>query len=138
MAGGFLGGWLSLRLMDRGMAAPAARFRVCLAAAVLSLATAAIPRAPTPAWATAGISLSIFAVAAFSVNTYTLPLDVFGGARAAFAVSMLVASYGAIQLVISPWFGAIIDRHGYAPVTAMAAFTPLAACAVLWGTRAAE
>jgi ACS family hexuronate transporter-like MFS transporter len=138
MAGGFLGGWLSLRLMDRGMAAPAARFRVCLAAAVLSLATAAIPRAPTPAWATAGISLSIFAVSAFSVNTYTLPLDVFGGARAAFAVSMLVASYGAIQLVISPWFGAIIDRHGYAPVTAMAAFTPLAACAVLWGTRAAE
>jgi ACS family hexuronate transporter-like MFS transporter len=138
MAGGFLGGWLSLRLMDRGTAAPAARFRVCLATAVLSLATAAIPRAPTPAWATAGISLSIFAVSAFSVNTYTLPLDVFGGARAAFAVSMLVASYGAIQLVISPWFGAIIDRHGYAPVTAMAAFTPLAACAVLWGTRAAE
>ena len=138
MAGGFLGGWLSLRLMDRGMAAPAARFRVCLATAVLSLATAAIPRAPTAAWATAGISLSIFAVSAFSVNTYTLPLDVFGGARAAFAVSMLVASYGAIQLVISPWFGAIIDRHGYAPVTAMAAFTPLAACAVLWGTRAAE
>jgi ACS family hexuronate transporter-like MFS transporter len=138
MAGGFLGGWLSLRLMDRGMAAPAARFRVCLAAAVLSLATAAIPRAPTPAWATAGISLSIFAVSAFSVNTYTLPLDVFGGARAAFAVSMLVASYGAIQLVISPWFGAIIDRHGYAPVTAIAAFTPLAACAVLWGTRSVE
>jgi ACS family hexuronate transporter-like MFS transporter len=136
MAGGFAGGWFSLRLMNRGVAAPAARFRVCCAAALLSLATAAIPHAPTAAWASAGISLSIFAVSAFSVNTYTLPLDTFGGARAAFAVSLLVASYGAIQLVISPAFGAVIDRHGYAPVTAMAAVAPLAACAVLWGTKA--
>jgi len=138
MVGGFVGGWFSLRLMDRGMAAPAARFRVCCAAAVLSLATAAIPHAPTPAWATAGIALSIFAVTAFSVNTYTLPLDVFGGARAAFAVSMLVASYGAIQLVISPLFGHIIDRHGYGPVTAIAAVTPMAACAALWVSRSVE
>jgi ACS family hexuronate transporter-like MFS transporter len=138
MAGGFAGGWLSLRLMNRGVAAPAARFRVCLAAAVLSLGTAAIPHAPTAAWASAGISLAIFAVAAFSVNTYTLPLDTFGGAHAAFAVSMLVASYGAIQLVISPAFGAIIDRHGYMPVTAIAAVAPLAACAVLWGTGAVQ
>jgi hypothetical protein len=53
------------------VAAPAARFRVCLAAAVVSLATAALPWAPSPAWASAGISLSIFAVAAFSVNMYT-------------------------------------------------------------------
>ena len=135
MGGGFAGGWFSLRLMDRGLKAPAARFRVCLAAALLSLATAAIPFAPTAAWASAGISLSIFAVSAFSVNTYTLPLDTFGGARAAFAVSMLVASYGAIQLVISPLFGAIIDRHGYGPVTAIAALTPMAACVLLWGSR---
>ena len=66
---------------------------------------------------------------------YTLPLDVFGGARAAFAVSMLVASYGAVQAVISPLFGRLIDRYGYAPVTTIAALTPLAACAVLWITR---
>jgi MFS family permease len=90
------------------------------------------------AWTTAGISLSIFAVSAFSVNTYTLPLDVFGGARAAFAVSMLVASYGAIQLVVSPLFGHIIDRHGYGPVTAIAALTPMAACAALWLSRSVE
>ena len=135
MAGGFAGGWSSLRLMNHGVPAPAARFRVCFQAALLSLATAAIPYAPTAAWASTGISLSIFAVSAFSVNTYTLPLDTFGGVRAAFAVSTLVASYGAIQFVISPAFGAIIDRHGYAPVTAIAAFTPLVACAVLRGTR---
>ena len=138
MVGGFAGGWFSLRLMARGLAAPAARFRVCFAAALLSLCTAAIPQAPTAAWATAAISVSIFAVTAFSVNTYTLPLDVFGGARAAFAVSMLVASYGAIQLVISPLFGRIIDRSGYSPVTTIAALTPMAACAALWFSGAVE
>ena len=132
MGGGFAGGWLSLRLIQTGMAAAAARFRVCFAAAVLSVATVAIPSAHSAGWASAGISLSIFAVSAFSVNTYTLPLDIFGRAHAAFAVSMLVASYDAIQLVISPLFGAIIDRHGYSPVTAIAAFTPLAACGALW------
>src|SRR5208283_5241839 len=101
------------------------------AAAVVALATAAIPAASTPAWASAGISLSFLAVAAFSVNMYTLPLDVFGGARAAFAVSMLVASYGAAQAAISWAFGRIVDLHGYAPLTLVAALTPLAACAVL-------
>jgi MFS transporter, ACS family, hexuronate transporter len=133
-AGGMAGGWLSLRLMERGMPAMAARFRVCFAAAVLSLATAAIPLAPSAAWACAGISLSILAVAAFSVNMYTLPLDAFGGARAAFAVSILVSSYGAVQFIISPAFGWLIDVYGYTPATLIAALTPMAAAAVLWRT----
>jgi ACS family hexuronate transporter-like MFS transporter len=136
MLGGAAGGWLSLRLVNRGVAAMRARFRVCLLAAVLSLGTAAVPAAPSAAWASAGISLSIFAVAAFSVNMYTLPLDAFGGPRAAFAVSILVSSYGAVQAIVSPAFGKVIDLHGYAPVAEFAAFMPLAACAVLWSAKA--
>jgi MFS family permease len=135
LAGGFTGGWLSRRLIDRGLRAIPARFRVCLAAAVVSLTTLAIPLAPTPAWASAGISLSIFAVAAFSVNMYSLPLDAFGGPSAAFAVSILVASYGAVQFVISPVFGRFADLHNWAALSTVAALTPLAACAVLWGSR---
>jgi ACS family hexuronate transporter-like MFS transporter len=138
MLGGFAGGWLSQRLMERGVAAVAARFRVCLAASVVALATAAIPAASTAGWASAGISLSIFAVVAFSVNMYTLPLDVFGGPRAAFAVSLLVTSYGAVQALISPVFGKVIDLYGYAPLAIVASLAPLAACAVLWGTRSVE
>jgi len=133
--GGFLGGWLSLRLVDRGAAAPAARFRVCLAAAVVSVATAALPWAPTPAWASAGISLGIFAVAAFSVNMYTLPLDTFGAAPAGFAISILVSSYGAVSTILGPAIGSVIDARGYSPVTVVVAFMPLGACAVLWFTR---
>jgi ACS family hexuronate transporter-like MFS transporter len=135
--GGAAGGWLSLRLMDRGIEALGARFRVCLVASLISLATAAIPLAPSPAWASAGISLSIFAVSAFSVNMYSMPLDAFGGARAAFAVSVLVASYGGVQALVSPAFGRIIDLYGYAPLAVAASLMPLAACGVLRATRAA-
>jgi ACS family hexuronate transporter-like MFS transporter len=133
--GGFLGGWLSLQFVNRGVPAPAARFRVCLAAAVLSLATAALPWTTSPAWASAGISLSIFAVAAFSVNMYTLPLDTFGAASAGFAISILVSSYGAISALLGWPLGALIDAQGYAPVTRLIAVTPLLAAALLWGTR---
>ena len=133
--GGFSGGWLSLAFIRRGTPPARGRFRVCLLASVVALVTAAVPAAPTAGWAAAGISLSIFAVAAFSVNMYTLPLDVFSGAHAAFAVSCLVASYGAVQAVVSPAFGRLIDLYGYQPVTAIAAVMPLAASAVLWNTR---
>jgi ACS family hexuronate transporter-like MFS transporter len=132
LLGGFVGGWLSSRLMLRGMAAPGARFRVCLFAGVLALATATVPLAPTPAWTAGAISLSIFAISAFSANMYSLPLDIFGGARAAFAISTLVASYGGVQLVISPIFGSLMDRHQWPLLAAVTAITPLAACGVLW------
>jgi ACS family hexuronate transporter-like MFS transporter len=131
LLGGFAGGALSLRFIRRGVAAPAARFRACLIAALLALVAAAIPAAPTAAWATAGISVSFAAVSAFSVNMYSLPLDVFGGARAAFAVSILVASYGAAQALVSPAFGRVVELYGYAPLMSVAAVMPLAACAAL-------
>ena len=129
--GGFGGGWLSLKWMRTGVPAVAARTRVCLAGALLAMPTALIPLLPTAAWTAAGISLSILAVSAVSVNVYTIPLDIFGGARAAFAVSMLVASYGAAQALISPAIGAVVDAHGYGPVCVVAAGLPMAAYAVL-------
>jgi len=133
--GGFGGGWLSLLWMRAGVPAVAARTRVCLVGGLLAVPTALIPLLPTPGWTAAGISLSILAVSAVSVNVYTIPLDLFGGARAAFAVSMLVASYGAAQALISPAIGAAVDAHGYGPVCRVAAVLPLAAYAVLRGRR---
>jgi ACS family hexuronate transporter-like MFS transporter len=134
MVGGFAGGWLSFRWAKRGMPPVAARARVCLACAAAGIVTVAIPLAPNAAWASAGISLSILAVSAFSVNLYTMPLDVYEGARAAFAISLLVSAYGAMQAVVSPALGAIIDHYGYVPVCALASVTSLAAYAVLRAT----
>ncbi|MBV9742579.1 MAG: MFS transporter [Acidobacteriia bacterium] len=133
--GGFAGGGLSFRYVERGVDPAAARIRVCLAASALAMLAVFLPTAPTPAWASAGISLSIFAVSAFSVNMYSLPLDVFGGGHAAFAVSVLVASYGAVQAILSPVFGKIIDLHGYSGIAVATSFTPLAAWWVLSRSR---
>ncbi|MFB3829153.1 MAG: MFS transporter [Bryobacteraceae bacterium] len=135
--GGFAGGWLSLAWMRRGSGAVSARTGACLAASVAAMATALAPLAPTAAWSSLAISAGIFAVSAFSVNMYSLPLDTFPGAHAAFAVSILVASYGAVQALVSPLFGLTIDVFGYAPVCAFAAVTPLAGYGVLkWSESA--
>lgn len=129
--GGLAGGWLSLRSMRAGVPALTARLRVCVLSAVAMLATAAVPLAPGPTIATAAICFSAFWAAAMSVNLYTMPLDVWGSGRAAFAVSMLTGAYGAMQAVFSPAAGALIDRVGFTPVCVAVAALPLAACGVL-------
>ena len=136
MLGGFAGGWLSFRWARAGAHPLAARARVCFLCAIAGLVVIAVPFTPSAAWAVAGISASILAVSGFSVNLYTMPLDVYEAARAAFAVSLLVSAYGAMQAVVSPMLGAIIDGYGYTPVCAIASLTSLAAYAVLRATGA--
>ena len=131
MIGGFAGGWLSFRWAKRGMEPVAARTRVCLICAIVALETAFVPLTTSPLWASAGISISILAVSAFSGNLYTMPLDVYDGARAAFAISLLVSAYGAMQAVVSPALGSLIDHYGYAPVCVLASVTSLVAYGVL-------
>ena len=131
MMGGFAGGWLSFRWAKQGMRPVAARARVCLICAIVALETAFVPLTTDALWASAGISVSILAVSAFSVNLYTMPLDVYDGARAAFAISLLVSAYGAMQAVVSPSLGSLIDHFGYMPVCVLASVTSLVAYGVL-------
>ncbi len=133
-AGGLIGGWLSLRWMKKGMNALAARRRACLASALALLATAAVGIMPTAVWAAVAIAFSFFAVSAWSVNLYTMPLDAFGAERAAFSVAVLTAAYGAMQAVVSPLLGAMIDHYGYTPVFVIVSVLPLAAWGILEGT----
>lgn len=135
MLGGFAGGWLSLYWVNRNLGTVTARMRVCLLAAFVGLATAAIPLLPGAALSAAGISLSILAVSAFSVNVYSMPLDIFGGGRAAFATALLTSAYGFMQALVSPKFGQLIDNYGFAPICVAASITPLAGYAVLRFTR---
>ncbi|MGE5646129.1 MAG: MFS transporter [Acidobacteriota bacterium] len=125
--GGLAGGWLSMRWMRRGAAALPARLRACLVSAVAMLATAAVPLMPGAWPATGAICFSAFWAAAMSVNLYTMPLDLWGAGRAAFAVSTLTAAYGAMQAAFSPAAGALIDRVGFPPVCAAVSVLPLVA-----------
>jgi MFS family permease len=86
---------------------------------------------PAATLATLAIGASLFFSSAFNVNVYAMPLDAFSGARAAFGVSMLTGAYGAMQTVISPLIGSLVDRYGFQPVCLAAAVLPLASFAVL-------
>jgi ACS family hexuronate transporter-like MFS transporter len=136
--GGLLGGLISMRLVRGGTEPVAARRRACSLAAGGLLMTAAVPLMPTALAATAAIAASFFLISLFSVNLYSMPLDVFGAERAAFSVSMLTAGYGAMQTLASPLIGATVDRFGFGPVCAIIAVMPLAALGVLRMTERAS
>jgi ACS family hexuronate transporter-like MFS transporter len=129
--GGLFGGALSMWWVKRGAGLYPARLRACVVAAVCLTTTALVPVMPGAGLATALICLSFFMAVAMSANIYAMPLDLFGAGRAAFAVSVLTASYGLMQAVVSPAFGWLIDTHGFAPVCTLAGLLPLASLALL-------
>jgi ACS family hexuronate transporter-like MFS transporter len=124
-----------MKLIQRGWQPIRARRRICLLAAIGMLCTALVPYATTPLWAVLAISLSFFASSAWGVNLYTMPLDAYGGNRAAFAVSLLTAAYGLLQVFISPWIGRQVDQHGFAPVCWLVALSPLVGYFILEFTK---
>ncbi|HET8547776.1 MAG TPA: MFS transporter [Bryobacteraceae bacterium] len=130
-AGGLFGGWLARRLIRSGVAVLRARLRVGLIGAIAVVSTVAAPLAPTPALATAAICSGLFWVTCMSVNYYALPLDLFGSARAAFAVSCLTGSYGFMQAFLAPLIGDWSERYGWAAACWVIAVMPLASVAVL-------
>ncbi|HYL34341.1 MAG TPA: MFS transporter [Bryobacteraceae bacterium] len=129
--GAMAGGSISWRLIQRGATPVAARKRACMLAAVLLLGTMTIPWLPTPALATAGMSLSFFLIAAWSTNHYTLPIDIYGASRSAFGVSSLILAYGLMQFVISSPLAWITDRYGFKPVCIAFSFLPLCSYAIV-------
>jgi len=137
--GAFAGGSLSWWWIRHGASAVVARKRACLVGSALAVITAAVPLMPTPLLATAGMSLSLFLVASWSTNLYTLPIDLYGAGRAAFGVSALVCSYGLMQALLSRPLGQAIERYGFAPACLTLAALPLAGTLLVqWRVRAGE
>jgi ACS family hexuronate transporter-like MFS transporter len=132
--GGFAGGWMAFRGIRAGSDVLRARLRICWLAAAVMLLTAAIPLMPTPGLAAALISFSFFWCLAISTNLYAMPIDFFGARHAAFAVSILTASYGLMQTVLSPLIGAMVDHFGFTAVCVSLSVMPLAGIAILRAT----
>ena len=130
--GGFFGGWLSLRWMNRGVSAVRARVAAIAVSAVGMLITLALPLVFSPQAATAVISASFFFALAGSVNLYAIPIDLYGPARSGLAISALVLAYGLLQTVISPIIGHLSDLHLYSQVIWLVTIPALLAAAVLW------
>jgi predicted MFS family arabinose efflux permease len=113
----------------------AARFRVCLLAAAVLLLTAGLPFLTSTPIVTLGIGLSFFFTLTISVNTYAMPLDLYGPARAGFAISMLTCSYGLMTAAISPQIGHAVDHYGFKPVCFIGAVCPMLGVLILWSQR---
>ncbi len=129
--GAFAGGWLSHRAMRRGARDVDARVSALLVSSVGCLVVAIAPWCTTPLLATVVISASYFWTLAGSVNLYTIPVDIWGGARAGTAISALVFSYGLLQFVVSPGIGYVVHHFGFAPVCRLAALPPFVAWLLL-------
>ena len=129
--GGFAGGWMAFRSIRSGADAVGARLRICWLAAAVLLLTAAVPLMPTPALAAVLISFSFFWCLAISTNLYAMPIDFFGAGHAAFGVSILTASYGLMQTVLSPLIGAMVDHFGFPMVCVVLSVMPLAGIGIL-------
>jgi MFS transporter, ACS family, hexuronate transporter len=123
--GGLLGGALSWRFVLSGRSPIAARKRACFISVLFLLGTVAIPLMPNPALATLGMSLSFSCVCAWSVNHYTLPIDIYGASRAAFGGAALVFAYGVMQAIISRPLAYVIENFGFAPVCVTFALLPM-------------
>ena len=130
--GGFAGGWFSMRLIDAGMPAIAARLRAILFSALGVLSTLLVPFTPTPLWSVAMIAISFFCATAGSVNIYTIPLDLYGASRAGAAIAALVFGYGLLQTLISPAIGYMVKAHGYGSVCLLTGIAPLLGYWLLW------
>jgi ACS family hexuronate transporter-like MFS transporter len=131
IAGGLSCGAITLRMAGRGMPVQESRMVITLIGAVMALATALVPIAPSAAWAALAIGASFFFTTWFSVSCYSMPLDVFGADRSAFAIASITSAYGLMQFFISPIIGRVVDQHGFAPVCVVLAFLPLLGTAVL-------
>jgi predicted MFS family arabinose efflux permease len=100
------------------------------------LSTALVPFMPEPWMAAAAICISFLVASAWGVNLYTIPVDLFGHRSAGFAVSLLTAAYGLLQVVVSPLIGQTVREQGFKPVCLVAAVCPLVAYGILVYMRA--
>ncbi len=129
--GGFFGGWMSLRWMERGVNAIAARRRAIFVSAGGLLVTLLLPLMPDARWATAIIAISFLFALAGSVNLYAIPIDLYGPEKSGMAISALTFAYGLLQTVISPLIGWLADRHLYVQVVWAVTLLPVLSCFVL-------
>lgn len=129
--GGLFGAWLTLRATAGGTPVMHARLRHCYLIAPALLVTALVPLMPTPGLAVAAISLSFFSCMAMLNNLHVLPIDLFGPGRAAFTAALIVSSYAAMQTVLSPFMGMVVDRFGFAALCVAVSGLPIVAAMLL-------
>jgi len=109
------GGWLSGRLIQRGMPAVAGRLRVMLFCACLTPFTALIPLAPQLTGALAFAMLATLAHMAWMINSSTLVTDLIPQAKVATVFGLVAAGSTVGGLLMNSLVGYTVGTVGYRP-----------------------
>jgi ACS family hexuronate transporter-like MFS transporter len=125
--GNLVGGWLTGRLIGRGM--PIERARKTVITLFALLMTAAIPATFTAnVWVAVGfISVATFGYTGYNTNALAFPSDVFPRNMVAsvWGLASMGAGFGGMLFGwLSGW---VIDRYGYSPVFIAYGIMPLIA-----------
>jgi ACS family hexuronate transporter-like MFS transporter len=130
-AGNFAAGYVSGRMIRRGMAVLRARKLVCAVSCVPMLAGIPAARAESPYVALGLICVALFGYAAWSTMGLTLPSDLFPSDVVASVTGLSGLGAGAVSTVFTLMIGALVDRFSYTPAFVVAATMPLLATAAV-------
>jgi MFS transporter, ACS family, hexuronate transporter len=131
--GALLGGWLSGRYVQRGVAPVSARLRIMTGAACLLAFSFSLPHLPGKAWPLALAALFAFAHMAWLSCATTLSVDIFptsviGSAHGAIGAGSALG--GLLSTEIVKW---LVTTYSYKPVFAVMSFLhPLSLFVLLW------
>lgn len=126
-AGNFAGGFISGRLIARGMPVMKARKWVCVASCVPMLVGMPAASVQSPYWALALICLALFGYASWSTMGLTLPSDLFPAEVVGSVTGLSGLGAGAVSTLFTLMIGALVDRFSYGPAFVAAGILPLVA-----------
>jgi ACS family hexuronate transporter-like MFS transporter len=129
-AGSFAAGYVSGRMIRRGMALMRPRKQVCAVSRVPTRAGIPAARAESPYLALGLICVALFGYAAWSTMGLTLPSDLFPSGVVASVTGLSGLGAGAVSTAFM-LIGALVDRFSYTPAFVVAATMPLLATAAV-------
>jgi ACS family hexuronate transporter-like MFS transporter len=125
------GGWLSGRLIRRGMEPVKARLKVMIGCACIGFFSFTIYYAHLLALVVALMSLMMLATMAWMVNLSTLPVDVFPKQMVGTAVGLTTAGAIIGQTTFTFFIGRIVQAYSYGPLFIIMSFLPPIAYSVI-------
>jgi ACS family hexuronate transporter-like MFS transporter len=130
-AGSLLGGWLSARLLRRGVSLTRARRRLLLAAALGALCGVGTPWAAS-AWLALTLACGVaFSIGLWAPNALTLCADLLPRGSVGTMTGLSGTGAGVGSVLFTLLTGQLVDRGSYVPVFVLAGVMPLAGYIVL-------
>lgn len=125
--GNFTGGWLSGRLIRRGVPVIRARKWICVASCAPMMACIPAAMVSSPVWAIVLICVVLWGYAAWSTMGLTFPSDLFDPGVVGAVTGLSGFGAGMAGAAVTLLVGRIVDRYSYAPAFIFVTVLPLLA-----------